>query len=100
MLWVPLKAPRRGASNEYPQHMFSWRNKKIYLFDTPLIWSSDVGSESSLGALWPANDQVYSGGIKVDQIVLMCRFRLYADLSLRRAHTSEGTALKLFYSRQ
>ena len=23
-----LEAPRRGASNEYPQHMFSWRNKK------------------------------------------------------------------------
>ena len=21
-------APRRGASNEYPQHMFSWRNKE------------------------------------------------------------------------
>ena len=23
-----LEAPQRGASNEYPQHMFSWRNKK------------------------------------------------------------------------
>ena len=23
-----LEAPRRGASHEYPQHMFSWRNKK------------------------------------------------------------------------
>ena len=23
-----LEAPRRGASNEYPQHMFSWSNKK------------------------------------------------------------------------
>ena len=23
-----LEAPRRGASNEYPQHMFSLRNKK------------------------------------------------------------------------
>ena len=22
-----LEVPRRGASNEYPQHMFSWRNK-------------------------------------------------------------------------
>ena len=28
MLWYSLEAPRRGASNEYPQHMFSWRNKK------------------------------------------------------------------------
>ena len=24
----------QGASNEYPQHMFSWRNKKKYLLDT------------------------------------------------------------------
>ena len=28
MLWYSLEAPRRGASNEYPQHMFLWRNKK------------------------------------------------------------------------
>ena len=28
MLWYSLEAPRRGASNECPQHMFSWRNKK------------------------------------------------------------------------
>ena len=28
MLWYSLEAPQRGASNEYTQHMFSWRNKK------------------------------------------------------------------------
>ena len=28
MLWYSLEAPRLGASNEYPQYMFSWRNKK------------------------------------------------------------------------
>ena len=28
MLLYPLEAPRRGASNEYPQHMFLWKNKK------------------------------------------------------------------------
>ena len=28
MLWYSLEAPRRGASNEYPQHMFSLRKKK------------------------------------------------------------------------
>ena len=28
MLWYSLEAPRRGAYNEYPQHMFLWRNKK------------------------------------------------------------------------
>ena len=24
-----LEVPQRGTSNEYPQHMFSWRNMKI-----------------------------------------------------------------------
>ena len=28
MLWYSLEAPWRGASNEYPQHMFSSRKKK------------------------------------------------------------------------
>ena len=33
MLWYSLEAPCWGASNGYPQHMFSWRNKKdISLF--------------------------------------------------------------------
>ena len=27
-----LEAPRRGASNEYPQHMYSRRNKKYQYF--------------------------------------------------------------------
>ena len=31
-----LEAPRRGASNEYPQHMFSWKNKKNVYSDTIL----------------------------------------------------------------
>ena len=26
--WYSFEGPQRGASNEYPQHMFSWRNKK------------------------------------------------------------------------
>ena len=34
-----LEAPRRGASNEYPQHMFSWRNKKNIVWIPPLICS-------------------------------------------------------------
>ena len=28
MLWYSLEAPHQGASNEYPQHTLSWRNKK------------------------------------------------------------------------
>ena len=32
MLWVLIRSayPRRGASNEFPQHMFSWEYKKNY----------------------------------------------------------------------
>ena len=29
MLWYSLEAPCWGTSDEYSQHMFSWRNKKI-----------------------------------------------------------------------
>ena len=28
MLWYSSEAPRRGASNEDPQHAFLWRDKK------------------------------------------------------------------------
>ena len=28
MLWVLIRSASGGASNEYPQHMFSWINKK------------------------------------------------------------------------
>ena len=35
-----LEMPRRGASNEYPQHMFSSRNKNI-MWIPPLICSYD-----------------------------------------------------------
>ena len=34
-----LEAPRWGASNEYPQHMFLWRNKKNIMWIPPLICS-------------------------------------------------------------
>ena len=34
-----LEVPLRGASNEYPQHMFSWRNKKNTMWIPPLICS-------------------------------------------------------------
>ena len=41
MLWYSLEAPHRGASNEYPQRMFSWRNKKNIMWIPPLICSYD-----------------------------------------------------------
>ena len=34
-----LEAPHRGASNEYPQHMFSLRNKKTIYPIPILIWT-------------------------------------------------------------
>ena len=36
-----LEVPHRGASNEYPQHTFSWRNKKNNMWIPPLICSYD-----------------------------------------------------------
>ena len=36
-----FEAPQRGASNEYPQHMFSLRNKINIYMTSILIWSSD-----------------------------------------------------------
>ena len=38
-----LEAPRRGASNEYPQHMFSSRNKKNIMWIPTLIYSYKRG---------------------------------------------------------
>ena len=41
MLCFSLEAPWQDISNEYPQHMFSWRNKKNIFLIPPLIWSYD-----------------------------------------------------------
>ena len=38
MLWYLLEAPHWGASNEYPQHMFYWRNRKNVSLDSLLTW--------------------------------------------------------------
>ena len=32
-----LEVPHRGTSNEYPQHMLPWRNKKTVYVATPLF---------------------------------------------------------------
>ena len=39
MLLYSLEAPHRGASNEYPQHMFLWRSKKNIMQIPPVICS-------------------------------------------------------------
>ena len=43
-----LEAPWRGASNEYPQHMFSSRNKKNIMWIPPLICSYDSDKRSNV----------------------------------------------------
>ena len=39
-----LKVPHWGTFNEYPQHMFSWRNKKNIIWISPPIMSYDITS--------------------------------------------------------
>ena len=58
-----LEAPQWGASNEYPQHMFLWKNLKKYfpwyssylelLWDTPVMTSTDIWLSHIVGSsLW------------------------------------------------
>ena len=42
-----LEAPQRGASNENPQHRFSWRNKKNIYLDMSLIWSNELDEKAN-----------------------------------------------------
>ena len=37
-----FEAPDQGASNEYPQLMFSWRNKKNIIWISPHIWRYEM----------------------------------------------------------
>ena len=39
---VLIRGPPQDASNEYPQHTFSWRNKKNIMWIPPLICSYDT----------------------------------------------------------
>ena len=61
-----LEAPRRGTSNEYPQHIYSSRNKKAIMWIPPLICSyvilvlffSISNSGSGLGNVEPTSSVV------------------------------------------
>ena len=37
-----LEASLRGASNEYPQHIFSWRKRKTIMWISPLFQSDGL----------------------------------------------------------
>ena len=43
-----LEVPPWGTSNEYPQHMFLWRNKKFIQKDTPHICSCLFSQEQQI----------------------------------------------------
>ena len=67
MLWYLLKAPRQDTSNEYPQHMFSLRNKKIiHLIPSPLqpLLSRDI-----VRVLVFFNDKTYFVGFRWNGLI-------------------------------
>ena len=47
-----LEMPHRGTSNEYPQHMFSWRNKK----NSNTFWLEKCALPEAMGCM---NVQVF-----------------------------------------
>ena len=55
MLWYSLEAFYRGASNEYPQYMFLWRNKKSILWIPPLMWSYVTSFERETCSLFKSS---------------------------------------------
>ena len=53
MLWYSLEAPQWGASNEYPQHIFSRRNKQnINSFDWKKMSYLKVCIQPALWSTW------------------------------------------------
>ena len=62
MVWFSLEAPPWGTSNDYPQHMFSWRNKKKITWIPPLIWNLNLPPKK-LG--W--SDGVFQKHISINQ---------------------------------
>ena len=56
--WYSLEAPRRGASNEYPQHMYLSRNKKNIMWIPPLICSYVTPYVSDLAFTSAQFDQI------------------------------------------
>ena len=80
MLWYSLEAPRRGASNEYPQHMFSSRNKKN--IDTFWLQKSALSR-----AMLPYLSISLTTGV----ILVLCK---YSRLSLSRLRLSRITTYR------
>ena len=56
-----LEAPRWGTSNEYRQHMFSWRNKKNIMWIPPSSVAVQVDLSKQCG---PRSDTAWGGLLK------------------------------------
>ena len=80
-----LEAPHRGTSNEYPQHIFSWRNKKI-IYLIPLL-SRPMWSESLQSPLWVDKYPKHLQASSVDWTVCV---DVQADLSPPWLHMQSG----------
>ena len=52
MLWYSLEVPHQDTSNEYPQHMFLWRNKKNIFLIPCFIQSYDKISAELFKGEW------------------------------------------------
>ena len=98
--WCSLEAPQWGASNEYPQHMFLWRNKKnlirsygglfsllqMFCLFFYLILSSDDTFEKGIFELGP----IYPGDKNIWQAPLILRKTIN-----REAIANEAKVLRL-----
>ena len=59
----PLEAHRRGTSNKYPQHMFSWRNKKDIMWIPTLTVAMVLWPSHPMGSCraWSLPDHMFTG---------------------------------------
>ena len=70
MLWYSLEVPGRDTSNEYPQLMFLWIDKKLILWVSPLILSYGIYPKHGIPKIWTFYYLVY---IEQDECCKQCR---------------------------
>ena len=72
--------PQRGASNECPQCIFSWKNKKTINLDTLLIWRYDYcphGEHMMRSKRWSVSAVMFCAHFVLDQFVSTFNIRLW-----------------------
>ena len=95
-----LEAPRRGASNEYPQHTFLWRNKKNIMWITPLICSYAyvvttwaITKENVPSKVHPTKTQI-SLGIRTIWSVFLSTWKNFTSLAIQNVHNEDSDQTK------